>query len=69
MHSDTFSVPMSFHSSAGTMDWPLTLSARSIEILLIVYCLKTIRCYKGDLADLLANKWKPSEAALVPILA
>ena len=35
----------------------------------MVYCLKTIRSYKGDLADLLANKWKPSETELMPILA
>ena len=35
----------------------------------MVYVLKTIRSYKDDLADLLANKWKPSEAALMPILA
>ena len=35
----------------------------------MVYCLKTIRSYKGDLADLLANKWKPSDTELMPILA
>lgn len=35
----------------------------------IVYCLKTISSYKGDLADLLANKWKPSDTELMPILA
>ena len=35
----------------------------------MVYCLKTIRSYKGDLADLLVNKWKPSETELMPILA
>jgi len=35
----------------------------------IVYCLKTIRSYKGDLADLLTNKWKPSDTELMPILA
>ena len=35
----------------------------------IVYCLKTIRSYKGDLADLLANKWKPADTELMPVLA
>ena len=62
------------HTSAERLSVILTIVRSALMNCLnvyqyIVYCLKTIRCYKGDLADLLANKWKPSEAALVPILA
>ena len=62
------------HTSAERLSVILTIVRSALMNSLnvyqyIVYCLKTIRSYKGDLADLLANKWKPSEAALVPILA
>lgn len=62
------------HTSAERLSVILTIVRSALMNCLnvyqyIVYCLKTIRCYKGGLADLLANKWKPSEAALVPILA
>ena len=62
------------HTSAERLSVILTIVRSALMNCLnvyqyIVYCLKTIHCYKGDLADLLANKWKPSEAALVPILA
>lgn len=61
------------HTSAERLSVILTIVRSALMNSLnvyqyIVHCLKTIRCYKGDLADLLANKWKPSEAALVPIL-
>ena len=62
------------HTSAERLSVILTIVRSALMNSLnvyqyIVYCLKTIRSYKGDLADLLANKWKPSETELMPILA
>ena len=62
------------HTSAERLSVILTIVRSALMNSLnvyqyIVYCLKTIHSYKGDLADLLANKWKPSETALVPIMA
>ena len=62
------------HTSAKRLSVILTIVRSALMNSLnvyqyIVYCLKTIRSYKGDLADLLANKWKPSETELMPILA
>ena len=62
------------HTSAERLSVILTIVRSALMNSLnvyqyIVFGLKTIRNYKGDLADLLANKWKPSEAAaLVPIM-
>ena len=63
-----------YHTSAERLSVILTIVRSALMNSLnvyqyIVYCLKTIRSYKGDLADLLANKWKPSETELMPILA
>ncbi len=62
------------HTSAERLSVILTIVRSALMNSLnvyqyIVYCLKTIRSYKGDLADLLANKWKPSDTELMPILA
>lgn len=62
------------HTSAERLSVILTIVRSSLMNSLnvyqyMVYVLKTIRSYKGDLADLLAIKWKPSDAALLPILA
>ena len=62
------------HTSAKRLSVILTIVRSALMNSLnvyqyIVYCLKTIRSYKGDLADLLANKWKPSDTELMPILA
>lgn len=62
------------HTSAERLSVILTIVRSSLMNSLnvyqyMVYVLKTIPSYKGDLADLLANKWKPSDAALLPILA
>ena len=62
------------HTSAERLSVILTIVRSALMNSLNVYqyivcCLKTIRSYKGDLTDLLANKWKPSETELMPILA
>ncbi len=62
------------HTSAERLSVILTIVRSALMNSLNVYqymvcVLKTIHSYKGDLVDLLANKWKPSEAALVPIIA
>ena len=62
------------HTSAERLSVILTIVRSALMNSLnvyqyIVFGLKTIRSYKGDLADLLANKWKPSDAILQPIWA
>ena len=62
------------HTSAERLSVILTIVRSALMNSLnvyqyMVYVLKTIHSYKGDLTDLLANKWKPAEAALVPIIA
>ena len=62
------------HTSAERLSVILTIVRSALMNSLnvyqyMVYVLKTIHSYKGDLAGLLANKWKPSETALVPIIA
>ena len=63
-----------YHTSAERLSVILTIVRSALMNSLnvyqyIVYCLKTIRSYKGDLADLLTNKWKPADTELMPVLA